>query len=62
MMALAITGIILFIISGILCGIGLFGNLYHKISAKGEKKLSDVAFVILGISGIFTWTFFILKL
>lgn len=62
MIKLAIISVILFVISGILCGISLFGYLYHKISAKTEKTLSDVAFGIICISGIFTWTFFVLQI
>ena len=62
MIVLAIIGAILFIISGIICGISLFGFLYHKISEKTSKILSDVAFGILCIGGIFTWIFLIFEL
>lgn len=61
MMILAIIGVILFVVSGIMSGISLFGGIYHKISARTNKILSDISFGLLCISGIFTWTFFILQ-
>jgi len=51
---------ILYIIGGIICSISLFGPLYHKISKRASKILSDVAFGIVCISGIFSWAFLIL--
>ena len=49
--------------SNIVCSsISFFGGLFNKISRKAEKILSDVSFIILCISGIFTWTLLILQL
>lgn len=50
----------LFIISGIISGISLFGSIYNKISKVTSKELSDIAFAILCVSGGFLWSFLIL--
>ena len=46
---------VLYIISGIICGIGLFGNIYHKISERTSEILSNIAFVIVCISVFFLY-------
>jgi len=61
MISLAIIGAILYVISGILCGISIFGYLYHKITSKTSKTLSNIAFTLACISGIFSWSFIFLN-
>jgi len=61
MIKLISIGAILYIISGVICGISLFGYIYHKISEKTSKILSNVALGLVCISGIFSWIFLLLK-
>ena len=59
---IGLIGVCLFIISGILSGISLFGLIYNKISKTTSKNLADIAFAILCASSGFSWSFLILTL
>lgn len=59
---LANIAVVLCIISSIVIGVSLFGDLYNKITKKASKLLSDIGFVLIFISGIFSWAYLLIPL